>query len=180
MPLILAVAFVMAGLLWGFPHYQVHVKRMSGQAELEQQEFAKRVMIEDARARADVCKAADPGRNRAGEGRRESESHHRRVPARQRSLPEILVGTRASGRLERDYLRADRGQPSDPRSLAAAGPPLSQTARAVGTSSEASKLGSAVSSVKLSTRAVAASSRSDRSPAGKANARASKAMSFVT
>ena len=56
LPLIVAGAVLMTVLLWGFPHYQVYVKRMSGQAELEQQEFAKRVMIEDARARAESAK----------------------------------------------------------------------------------------------------------------------------
>ena len=42
--------------LWGFPHYQVYVRRMSGQGELEKQEFSKRVMIEDARARMEAAK----------------------------------------------------------------------------------------------------------------------------
>ena len=56
LPMIVAAAVLLTGLLWGFPHYQVYVKRMSGQAELEQQEFAKRVMIEDARARAESAK----------------------------------------------------------------------------------------------------------------------------
>ena len=42
--------------LWGFPHYRVYSRRMSGQAELEQQEYTKRIMIEDARARMEAAK----------------------------------------------------------------------------------------------------------------------------
>lgn len=41
----------LAGALWAYPHYKVYAMRMSGQAELEKQEFAKRVLIEEARAR---------------------------------------------------------------------------------------------------------------------------------
>jgi hypothetical protein len=48
----IATAFV----LWGFPHYRVYSRRMSGQAELEQQEYTKRIMIEDARARMEAAK----------------------------------------------------------------------------------------------------------------------------
>ncbi len=56
LPLAVMGVALMTVLLWGFPHYQVYVKRMAGQAELEQQEFAKKVMIEDARARAESAK----------------------------------------------------------------------------------------------------------------------------
>jgi len=56
LPLVVAGFVLLLAALWAFPHYQVYVKRMAGQAELEQQEFAKRVMIEDARARAESAK----------------------------------------------------------------------------------------------------------------------------
>lgn len=50
----LAVVLVGA-MLWAFPHYKVYSMRMSGQAELEKQEFAKRVLIEEARARKEAA-----------------------------------------------------------------------------------------------------------------------------
>ena len=49
---IIVVSLAAVGVaLWAFPHYKVYAMRMSGQAELEKQEFAKRVLIEEARAR---------------------------------------------------------------------------------------------------------------------------------
>ena len=40
---------------WAYTQYRVYAMRMSGQAELEKQEFAKRVMIEDAKARREAA-----------------------------------------------------------------------------------------------------------------------------
>ncbi len=55
-PLVVLGTIATTFVLWGFPHSQVYARRMSGQAELEQQEYTKKIMIEDARARMEAAK----------------------------------------------------------------------------------------------------------------------------
>lgn len=47
---VFVILLLLGALMWGFPKYRLYSKDLNGQAELREQEWTKKIMIEDAKA----------------------------------------------------------------------------------------------------------------------------------
>lgn len=65
--MILCIAIVLGGLLFGCPQYNVYSKRMDGEAELAHAQYSKQVAVQTSQAKKDIAQLeADSDIIRAG------------------------------------------------------------------------------------------------------------------